>query len=65
MFFHSRHTGLPLDDLKSFEIPGYPHGEDLIPPDSLIWVEGKVLTIEITHTEVIDGSARLQETRIL
>ena len=34
-----------------FDIPGYPPG---IPPDSLKFIE-KVVTIEITHTEVIDG----------
>ncbi len=34
-----------------FDIPGYPPG---YPPDSLTFVE-KIVTIEITHTEVIDG----------
>ena len=34
-----------------FDIPGYPPGS---PPDSLRLVE-KIVTIEITHTEVIDG----------
>ena len=41
--------------LEPFGIPGYPHGRgNPIPPDSLRFVE-KTLTIEITHTEVIDG----------
>ena len=34
-----------------FDIPGYPSGD---PPDSLKSAE-KIVTIEITHTEVIDG----------
>lgn len=45
-----------LEKLEPVEIPGYPLGEgNPIPPDSLIYVEKKPLTIEITHTEVIDG----------
>ena len=41
--------------LKFMEIPGYPHGQDSpVLPDSLLDVE-KRLTIEITHTEMIDG----------
>ena len=36
---------------EPFDIPGYPPGS---PPDSLRFVE-KIVTIEITHTEVIDG----------
>ena len=44
-----------LEYLKAMEIPGYPHGrENPIPPDSLTFVE-RILTIEITHTEMIDG----------
>jgi len=44
-----------LELLKVFEIPGYPHGyENPMPPDSLTLVE-RILTIEITHTEMIDG----------
>ena len=37
---------------EPFAIPGYPPGH---PPDSLTFA-GKTVTIEITHTEVIDGS---------
>ena len=39
-----------------FEIPGYPYDNDHPerPPYSLLWVE-RELTIEITHTERIDG----------
>ena len=37
-----------------FEIPGYPYDNPGIPPDSLRWGE-RELTIEITHTEMIDG----------
>ena len=45
-----------LEKLEPIEIPGYPHGQgNPIPPDSLRYVEKKPLTIEITHTEVIDG----------
>ena len=41
--------------LKALEIPGYPHGYgNPTPPDSLTRVE-RILTIEITHTETIDG----------
>ena len=36
---------------EPFDIPGYPPG---IPSDSLLFAE-KIVTIEITHTEVIDG----------
>ena len=36
---------------EPFAIPGYPPGH---PPDSLTFA-GKIVTIEITHTEVIDG----------
>ncbi len=36
---------------EPFDIPGYPPGH---PPDSLKYAE-KIVTIEITHTEVIDG----------
>ena len=45
--------------LKPFvdvEIPGYPHGEgNALPPDSLLVPVDRILTIEITHTERIDG----------
>ena len=37
-----------------FEIPGYPYDNYELPPDSLRWDEREV-TIEITHTEMIDG----------
>ena len=37
-----------------FEIPGYPYDNHEFPPDSLRWDE-RELTIEITHTEMIDG----------
>ena len=37
-----------------FEIPGYPYDNPGIPPDSLRWSK-RELTIEITHTEMIDG----------
>ena len=41
--------------LKFMEIPGYPHGWDNpVPPESLLQINRK-LTIEITHTEIIDG----------
>ena len=44
------------EKLEPTEIPGYPHGQgNPIPPDSLRYVYDKPLTIEITHTEVIDG----------
>ena len=36
-----------------FELPGYPYDDSGRPPDSLLWVE-RELTIEITHTEMID-----------
>ena len=36
---------------EPFDIPGYPPGH---PPDSLIFAK-KIVTIEITHKEVIDG----------
>ena len=40
---------------KAYEIPGYPYGGgNPLPPDSLTWVE-RTLTIEITHTVIIDG----------
>ena len=41
--------------VKSLEIPGYPYDGELHPPDSLTWVDGRTLTIEITHKEMIDG----------
>ena len=45
--------------LKPFvdvEIPGYPHGEgNALPPDSLLVPVDRILTIEITHTERVDG----------
>ena len=37
-----------------FELPGYPYDNPGDPPDSLLWVD-REFTIEITHTEVIDG----------
>ena len=41
---------------KPFEIPGYPHGEgNVLPPRSLLFSMDNRLTIEITHTERIDG----------
>ena len=44
-----------LERLEPFGIPSYPHGQgNPMPPDSLRFIE-KTLTIEITHTEVIDG----------
>ncbi len=47
-----------IEDLKPFaavEVPGYPRGEgNTQPPDSLLRVD-RILTIEITHTERIDG----------
>lgn len=39
-----------------FEIPGYPYDSPESPPDSLLWVNHRELTIEITHTEMIEGS---------
>ena len=48
-----------VERLKPFvdvEIPGYPHGEgNALPPDSLLEPVDRILTIEITHTERIDG----------
>lgn len=35
-----------------FEIPGYPYDNPEFPPDFFSW--GRELTIEITHTEMID-----------
>ena len=37
-----------------FELPGYPYDNPGHPPDSLLWVD-REFTIEITHTEMIDG----------
>ena len=37
-----------------FEIPGYPHDNNELPPDSLRFWK-REFTIEITHTEMIDG----------
>ena len=46
---------IDIEVLKFLEIPGYPHGwENPMPPDSLTSVY-RILTIEITHTEIIDG----------
>ena len=46
---------VPIEDWKLFEIPGYPHGEgNALPPDFLLRAN-RPLTIEITHTERIDG----------
>lgn len=46
LYFNDAHSiGEP------FDIPGYPLGD---PPDSLKFAK-KIVTIEITHTEVIDG----------
>lgn len=39
-----------------FEIPGYPYDSPESPPDSLLWADDRELTIEITHTEMIEGS---------
>ena len=39
-----------------FEIPGYPYDSPESPPDSLLWVNHRELTIAITHTEMIEGS---------
>lgn len=36
------------------QIPAYPYDSDAFIPDSLLWVE-RELTIEITHTEMVDG----------
>ena len=44
-----------IEARKPFEIPGYPHGEgNALPPRSLLF-SNRILTIEITHTERIDG----------
>ena len=52
---HGGWSGWNLEDLKPLEIPSYPHGWDNpMPPDSLTTVK-RILTIEITHTEMIDG----------
>lgn len=52
---YPRQADLAFGKLEPFGILGYPHGRgNPIPPDSLRFVE-KTLTIEITHTEVIDG----------
>ena len=49
------HGPIPIEDWKLFEIPGYPHGEgNALPPDFLLRAN-RTLTIEITHTERIDG----------
>ncbi len=49
-------TRYDIEYLKPFEIPRYPHGEgNALPPDSLLLPVDRVLTIEITHTERIDG----------
>ena len=48
--------GYDIEVRKPFEIPGYPHGEgNALPPVSLLWPMNSILTIEITHTERIDG----------
>ena len=48
-------TDPTFEKLDPIGIPGYPHGRgNPIPPDSLKFVE-ITLTVEITHTEVIDG----------
>lgn len=47
--------GLTLEDIKPLLIPGFPYGPDNPPPDSLLYIENKPLTIRITHTEQIDG----------
>ena len=48
-------TRYDIEVLKPFEIPRYPHGEgNALPPDSLLLVD-RILTIEINHTERIDG----------
>ena len=47
--------GYDIEARKPFEIPGYPHGEgNALPPRSLLF-SNRILTIEITHTERIDG----------
>ena len=51
-------SNVDREGLKLFadiEVPGYPHGKgNALPPDSLLRVD-RILTIEITHTERIDG----------
>lgn len=47
--------GLTLEDIKPPLVPGFPYGPDNPPPDSLFYIENKPLTIEIMHTEQIDG----------
>lgn len=49
------YLGLTLEDIKPLLIPEFPYGPDNPPPDSLLVIENKPLTIEITHTEQIDG----------
>ena len=39
-----------------FEVPGYPSDSPESPPDSLLVIYHRELTIEITHTEMIEGS---------
>ncbi len=54
-YANDTYPGTESEYLKAFEIPGYPHGRDNpVPPESLTHVE-RMLTIEITHTEMIDG----------
>ena len=54
-YANDTYPGRESDHLNPFEIPGYPHGRDNpVPPASLTHVERR-LTIEITHTEMIDG----------
>lgn len=56
--YYGESTWWDIEDLKPFagvEVLGYPHGEgNALPPDSLLRVD-RILTIEITHTERIDG----------
>ena len=48
--------GYDIEVRKPFEISGYPHGEgNALPPRSLLFSMDNRLTIEITHTERIDG----------
>ena len=47
--------GLTLEDIEPLLIPGFPYGPDNPPPYSLLLIDNKPLTIEITHTEQIDG----------
>ena len=54
--YSSADTWYDIEYLKPFEIPGYPHGAgNALPPDSLLLPVDRILTIEITHTERIDG----------